>query len=60
MKLGLTLNERRKTADCICGGDTPAGFGATEFTRFEKHESRVQLSSPYLRTDFAIGTGLAP
>ena len=36
---------------CICGGDTPIGFGATELwklTRFGKCENRLQFRSSYL------------
>ena len=67
MKLGLALNESRKTADSSyvhLWGDTPNGFGATELsklTKFEKHKYRVQFSSPFrLPFGYAIGTALAP
>ena len=36
---------------CICGGDSPIGFGATELwklTRFGKCENRLQFRSSYL------------
>ena len=48
---------------CICGGDTPNGFGATELwklTRFGKRENRLNLGAHIFRSDYAIMTELAP
>ena len=48
---------------CICGGDTPNGFGATELwklTRFGKRENKLNLGAHIFRSDYAIMTGLAP
>ena len=48
---------------CICGGDTPNGFGATELwklTRFGKHENRLNLGAHIFRSDYPIMTELAP
>ena len=48
---------------CICGGDTPNGFGTTELwklTRFGKRENRLNLGAHIFRSDYAIMTELAP
>ena len=48
---------------CICGGDTPNGFGATELwklTRFGKRENKLNLGAHIFRSDYAIMTELVP
>ena len=45
---------------CISRGEPPTSFGASELRQLTSFENRVQFSSPYPHSDYAIVTELAP